>query len=297
VLTHKSNAMNFLRLIENALIASVGGFRPILRGFANGEQDDDLATVAQVNEVGSGFPYTGDALIDGTLNIDFTETLDTVMRTDFELETLLPGSDLPLTFIGSAIGVAYDGDDDTVFSGLLDGDFVIDIEGDLYSAPTVSEMYQQTDKNTGIRIISQKGKFTYPPEFGGDEVMFSTPVDIIVPGENDGDFTKYRISFDNDDQEALIILKSDQDGQALIMKFDKDFEGVQVLTTQSESSICEFRKLGEASSLDIRTDNLVSENILINREYANDFLAAADGVPEGAFYHTDGVLKIRRPLP
>lgn len=47
VLTHKSNAMNFFRLIGNALIASVGGFRPVLRGIANGVQDDDAATVGQ----------------------------------------------------------------------------------------------------------------------------------------------------------------------------------------------------------------------------------------------------------
>ena len=72
MLTHKSNAMNFLRLIENALIASVGGFRPILRGFANGVQDDDLATVAQVNSTVAPIPFSFSAVlaldIDGVLN-------------------------------------------------------------------------------------------------------------------------------------------------------------------------------------------------------------------------------------
>jgi len=42
---------------------------------------------------------------------------------------------------------------------------------------------------------------------------------------------------------------------------------------------------------------ITSQNILDNRNYVDDAAAAADDVPEGAFYHTDGVLKIRRPLP
>jgi hypothetical protein len=241
---------------------------------------------------GDTFPYTGDAVIDGSLNIDFTETLDTVMRTDFELDTLLPGSGFGLRFIGSAIGVFYDGEDDTVFSGLLDGNLVIDIEGDLYQAPTISDLYQQTDKNTGIRIVSQKGKFIYPPEFGGDEVIFSAPLDVTVPGESEGDFTRYWVRFDTDDQEALSILKSDQDGQGISIKLDKDFDGVQVLTTQSESSICEFRELGEASSLDIRTDSIMSE-VIANNDFEDDTAAALGGVPLNGLYHTGGMIKIR----
>jgi hypothetical protein len=55
--------MNFFRLIENALIASVGGFRPILRGFANGVQDDDLATVGQVNALQPAVPFSFSALL------------------------------------------------------------------------------------------------------------------------------------------------------------------------------------------------------------------------------------------
>ena len=41
--------MSFLSLAQNALIASVGGFRPILRGFAPGVQDDDVVTFGQMN--------------------------------------------------------------------------------------------------------------------------------------------------------------------------------------------------------------------------------------------------------
>jgi hypothetical protein len=54
--------MSFLTKIGNALIANVG-FRPILRGFANGEQDDDLATVGQVNALQPPVPFSFSALL------------------------------------------------------------------------------------------------------------------------------------------------------------------------------------------------------------------------------------------
>ena len=47
--------MNIFTLIGNAIISNVG-FRPILRGIANGEQNDDAATVSQVNSVSSEIP-------------------------------------------------------------------------------------------------------------------------------------------------------------------------------------------------------------------------------------------------
>ena len=91
VLTHKSNAMNFFRLIENALIASVGGFRPILRGFANGVQDDDLATVAQVNSTVAPIPFSFSAVL----------ALD-LGGIAIGLTAVLPGSDtIPAEAIGT----------------------------------------------------------------------------------------------------------------------------------------------------------------------------------------------------
>jgi hypothetical protein len=63
--------MSFLSLAQNALIASVGGFRPILRGFAPGTQDDDVATVAQVNAVRATVPFSAsvslELILDGSV--------------------------------------------------------------------------------------------------------------------------------------------------------------------------------------------------------------------------------------
>ena len=55
--------MSFLSLVQNALIASVGGFRPILRGFAPGEQDDDVVTVGQMNSAVAPVPFSFSALV------------------------------------------------------------------------------------------------------------------------------------------------------------------------------------------------------------------------------------------
>jgi hypothetical protein len=55
--------MSFLSLVQNSLIASVGGFRPILRGLSNGEQDDDVVTLGQMNALQPPVPFSFSVLL------------------------------------------------------------------------------------------------------------------------------------------------------------------------------------------------------------------------------------------
>jgi hypothetical protein len=89
-----NQAMSFLSLVQNALIASVGGFRPILRGFSPGAQDDDVATVGQVNALQPPVPFS----VSVSLEQDFSGSISGLI-------TILPETvEVPLATIGTGEG-------------------------------------------------------------------------------------------------------------------------------------------------------------------------------------------------
>ena len=275
--------MNFFTLIGNALIASVGGFRPVLRGISNGVQDDDAATVGQLDP----FPYTGDATIDGTLNIDFTDTLDVVMD---EVDYIASYED-DMRFQGQFIGQTYRDGDFFGYVGLVDG--IANIGDGTFELPNSQWVARFIDENAEVVIGAGYGFIDFTA-VGGGQAIQCIPVQVEVSGE------RFEINSGVTPATGDYIFEMTKDGPngAVSLTTNNNNTGFEVgHDLDDEDTVFDFLDNNDDSLFAILGQFITSQNILDNRNYADDAAAEADGVPEGAFYHTDGILKIRRPLP
>jgi len=134
---------------------------------------------------GRGFPFTGAATIDGTLNIDFTDTLDFYSGDSLELESD-PVSQAILK--GDLIGLHFSEGDNEIYGGLVDG--VADIFNGFAEVGTKGHVIQYKDKDSGDLVVSDLGRYSLPPVLGGGEHIFITPMQAVFVNSDDS-FTEY----------------------------------------------------------------------------------------------------------
>jgi hypothetical protein len=223
-----------------------------------------------------------------TLNIDFTDTLDTVMGqvdyiASFESDGRLQGD---------FIGQTYRDGDLFGYIGLLDG--IANIGGGAFELPVNQWVANFIDEDNEVAIGAAYGFIDFTPFDGGSQGVQVVPLKLEVPGHlvEIGAFVNpvtQSYQFD--------IFKESPNG-AVYIGTNKNQTQFEVSTDlDDEEEVFEFSDNNGDGLLTILGQFIKSQNILDNRNYADDATAAADDVPEGAFYHTDGVLKIRRPLP
>ena len=243
------------------------------------------SVIPTVNQI-DPFPYTGNALIDGTLNIDFTETLDMVMG---EVDYIISFED-DGRVQGDFIGQTYRNGDLFGYVGLLDG--IASIGGGMFELPVNQWFVGFIDEDAEVAIGATYG-FVDFTSVGGTPGIQAVPFKIEVPGElfefaGSVDRTNGNYSFGiiKEGSNGVVAITTNNNQTGFEVENDVDDED-EVFNFLDNNSISLFTILGQF---------ITSQNILDNRNYADDAAAEADGVPEGAFYHTDGVLKIRRPL-
>jgi hypothetical protein len=229
------------------------------------------------------FPYTGDALIDGSLNIDFTDTLNTVMgEVDFSSS---PDNDQ--RYIGDFMGYTYREGDLFGMAGLFDG--VLDVDSGSFQFPYKQWVVEVQDEDSGTFLGSNYGIFGV----GSAGNVVSRPVHFY----NGVDTFELSLSSDFDGGWEFGIFKEGPNGDVTIGTDDEETGFVISNDVDDEDVVLLIEDNDEDELFAFLGQFITSQNILNNRNYVDDAAAAADNVPEGAFYHTDGVLKIRRPLP
>jgi hypothetical protein len=158
------------------------------------EMDGNLTYLEGLAQQGGDpFPYTGDATIDGTLNIDFTETLDFIVLNDLNFPT---DPVFQVVAKGEAMGFSYIEGGDRLFSGVIDG--VSDVFDGF--AEIGSKLYVTgfKDNTAGDYIGTQFGRLNFPEVFGGGTQLTATPLQsAFIEGE--GETTEYVISATKDD--------------------------------------------------------------------------------------------------
>jgi hypothetical protein len=220
---------------------------------------------------GDPFPYTGNAVIDGTLNIDFTDTLDLVMG-EVDYSGIIQGD---------FIGQTYRNGNMFGFVGFLDG---------THDLPVQQWVMQFKDENTDVVAGCNFGFV----DLGGDEYIQMVPLKIEVPD------SIFEISSTVDpvtQSYQFNIIKESPNGVVEIGTSKTQTQFVVETDLDDQEKVFVFRDNEDEELFAILGQFITSQNILNDREYADDATAATANVPVGAFYHTGGVLKIRRPLP
>jgi hypothetical protein len=236
---------------------------------------------------GRGFPFTGDATIGGTLNIDFTDTLDTVMgEVDY-----IASYEEDIRVQGDFNGQTYRDGDLFGFVGLLDG--ISNIGGGTFEIPVNQWVVNFIDEDNEVAIGAAYGFIDFTSVGGGQGIQ-AIPLKIEVPGELfevlggvNPSSGNYFFEIVKDGPNGTVSIKTNSNNTGFEVENDVD----------DEDTVFKFLDNNDDSLFTILGQFITSQSILDNRNYADDAAAAADDVPVGAFYHTDGVLKIRRPLP
>jgi hypothetical protein len=253
-----------------------------------GEMDGNLTYLEGLAQQGGDpFPYTGDAVIGGTLNIDFTDTLDAVMgEVDYIASFEGDGR-----VQGDFIGQTYRDGDLFGYAGLVSGMYIEFDEEDL---PLNMWVTNFNDEDTNVSAGCGYGfKDLGGTPLGDGRSIFATPLRIEVPGQE----FKIEGYVDRDSAEWEFELSKYVGKDRVSIIAGSGYAGLEFLQdTDDEDGGFIFRDNSSNILLGLLGQYIVSENLL-TKQYEDDASAAADGVPEGAFYHTDGVLKIRRPLP
>jgi len=134
------------------------GGRWKLGGLAPADAHDEAVNKAQLDAVGQGFPFTGDATIDGTLNIDFTDTLQ--FRSDPSLDSVIIDPTNQAKLVGEFLGLeetgSINGYTATSYNGIFDG--MVDINSGFYEFPLLAnvEAFALTDGAVGS-ILKYQG--------------------------------------------------------------------------------------------------------------------------------------------
>jgi hypothetical protein len=235
------------------------------------------------------FPFTGNALIDGTLSIDFTETLDFYNEEDvsvFGSKVYIDGPGwVALTGVGDYIGTRYSSVGLIGFDGLFDGAFVIGESTLPIKCKTAS--WKRGDSQAGI-FSGERTEGPNPTLFASLDGTFQT--------DSDTNTERYRAEVYgiNDDVAGLIIEKTNNAGKKVSLNLNNTATGFELTNnlTDDEASVFRIENNNSQSIIDLLNDNLQSDVVLGNN-YADDAAAALGGVPIGGFYHTSGALKIR----
>lgn len=255
------------------------GGRFKLGSLAPAEEFDEAVTKGQLSE------------FDGPISFDFTDTLDFLSgsidkESDPEAEARLIGD-----FIGYSI---VDGDLEGL-SGVFDGLF--SAFGGAVELPVNAFLNQLIDTDTKAYVTQGIREIDLTP-LGSPRIGMIASTTV------------------NDGNENILgtEITTSRDGTRLGMEVYKDADTGFVSFNTNENKVgfevaCELTDVDdtylslmsdEAEGADVQlgfTGRNIFSQTLLTKDFANDAAAAAGDVPEGGFYHTAGVLKIRLPLP
>lgn len=253
------------------------------------------SVVEEVSGSGNGFPFTGDATIDGTLNIDFTGTLDFYSGDSLELE----GDPVIEAILkGDMIGLHFSEGDNEIYSGLVDG--VVDIFSGFAEVGIKGHYIQYKDKDSGDFVTSSLGRYLFPPEVeDGSEDVYITPMQAVFV-ESTGTFSEYIMRAERKigtDDSSFILLKVVDDGvnpQFLGIGMDSGSTSIDFINglLDDSASVYRFKNNQDDTILDLWNDNIQSD-VILSRDYVDDAAAETGGVPIGGIYHNGGILRIR----
>jgi hypothetical protein len=187
-----------------------------------GEMDGNLTYLEGLAQQGGDpFPYTGDALIDGTLNIDFTETLEWATLRDLEIEGGEPimGGGL---ITGNGIGVKFSNGDVEGYQGFIDGQ--VSLEQGEEDPPFVIPGYFwfNYQKTTDTVINSLQGVFSA----GSGDVIIQRPVYMRY---NDGeDEYEHLIESIQGFGDTNLIISSRANDNLTEIRMGSEQEGIRV---------------------------------------------------------------------
>ena len=222
-------------------------------------------TKEQLDSVGKGFPFTGDATIDGTLNIDFTDTLDFYSGDSLELESDPVNQDI---LKGNMIGLHLSEGDNEIYSGLVDG--IVDILNGFAEVGIKIHCIQYKDKDSGDLVTSNLGRYSFPPEIeGGAEAVYIAPMQAVFVNSDDS-FTEYTLranrTVGTDDTELQFGKFTDDgiDAQSVSIQMNGSDTSMTFKNTllDSTASVYRFEDNNSDVLFDIRNNGLfVGPNI------------------------------------
>jgi len=227
-----------------------------LGGLAPAVLEDEAVTKAQLDA--NSFPYTGDALIDGTLNIDFTETLDFITSDEFDEEVGLT------PFVGDFMGFKGLTGGTTVHSGIFDGS--IDEIPSTAHIRTVTNSDGSVSEVFGSAELLGRNSIFFYPDVDGEVVAFQESI-----GYNS-----------NADGAGWFVTKFNDNFEAVAIGMDSNETGISIGNDLSDdtASVLKVRNNNADTILDLLNDNLQSD-VVLGHDYADDAAAALGGVPVG----------------
>jgi len=236
-----------------------------------------------------GFPFTGHATIDGTLNIDFTDTLSYITEEDYGIDRgkiFVGGLGwLPVQFNADTIGSVFEDDDFLLQKLSFDGEFdtgmgivPVFLSGD--TANVKSGDYSGSFMSSGI----------LKDPFG------SLLNESYLSVQNGSNNRSYRIGtvINSEGGEGVQIVKENESGEIIRLILGADGTGFDLGNNLSDSTASVLR-IGDNNGdaiLEFFNDYLVSDTIPA-LDYADDAAAALGGVPVGGIYHNSGSIRIR----
>lgn len=256
------------------------------------EMDDNLTYLED-----RGFPFTGDATIEGTLNIDFTDTLSYITEEDYDFnfgQQFIPGVGfLTVNFEGDSIGTLVSNDDVQILSTVSDG--TASLSG-IASFP-----FKLAGKILEVKSGDLTGSFAKDiisindlTSIGGSlEYDLLRSVEWIDPLTDEFCSISLQMSI-NESRTQFFLNKLNDSGESMSLRLADDETGFKIENDLSDNTASVLRvedNNGDAI-LEFFNDYLVSETIPA-LDYADDAAAALGGVPIGGFYHNSGAIRIR----
>ena len=240
---------------------------------------------------GSPFPFTGSADINGTLNIDFTDTLSYVTG-DEEIGVGLQnfGDWVVPIFSGSVIGSKLTQDSESIYNITADGSYVIPGFGEVLVQVVGSHLNITDGILSGSSLSNIIVTSTYEGYPTYSQIKSSTYVD---PGS--GDITQIAQAYIMDEPGSTWDIKKINDsGEGIILELASDTIGFNLSNDYSDNtaSVLRIEDNNGDAILEFFNDYLVSETIPA-LDYADDAAAALGGVPVGGIYHNSGTIRIR----
>jgi len=246
-----------------------------------------------------GFPYTGDATIDGTLNIDFTDTLSYITEENYESGygfdySGVLGGWVDIDLSGAFIGTVYDETSESVSLGITSGSATLVGTGiDLPSTLIGSILEVKTGDYSGSILASGVGVLDQTSLGGSRSMAISSRGNFIDPVSGDKTQMRFELGIGSSPY-YNIAQKTNNSGEDIAMQLDESTTGFLIENDLSDNtaSVLRIEDNNGDAILEFFNDYLVSETITA-LDYADDAAAALGGVPIGGFYHNSGVIRIR----
>lgn len=197
-------------------------------------------TTKKVSVSDLGFPFAGDAKIEGTLsiegalNIDFTETLNFYSGSELEIEIVQSagGSYVETVLTGNSIGSKVLMGEDSVTSAIIDGAFSIPSFGASGSAVLSGDFIEiEEDELMGSRLFSIIGI--------NDESSIGNPKRYYIESgaflQNNGVNRQYNFGVNiNEFAENLRISKSNEDNKETGINLNDFTNSVNIFSNQTD---------------------------------------------------------------